>query len=117
VILTELVVDPSEFERGTGWALKPEGACKGEVCVPLPDSARAADGRIDVQVVADRLGMPIVTDAKRGLYALGPETALTGRALTTAVASELELPDADGRPFRLSSLRGKKVVLLAWSSW
>ena len=41
----------------------------------------------------------------------GPTTAVTGRALTTAVAPELELPDADGKPFRLSSLRGKKVVL------
>jgi hypothetical protein len=117
VILTELAIDPTAFEAGTGWALKPEGACKGEVCVPLPAGAQTADGRVDIGVVADRLGMPIVTDDERGLSALGPETALTGRALTTAVAPELELPDAEGRPFRLSSLRGQKVVLLAWSSW
>jgi hypothetical protein len=117
VILTDLPVDGAAFEAGTGWAIKPEGACKGEVCVPLPAEARAADGRVDVRVVADRLGMPIVTDAERGVSALGPETALTGRALTTAVAPELELPDANGRVFRLSSLRGTKVVLLAWSSW
>ena len=56
-------------------------------------------------------------DERRGLWALGPETAVTGRALTTAVAPELELPDAAGNSFRLSSLRGKKVVLAAWSSW
>jgi peroxiredoxin len=37
--------------------------------------------------------------------------------LTTAVAPELELPDADGNPFRLSSLRGQKVLLVAWASW
>lgn len=117
MILTETVVDAAAFEAGTGWALKPEGACKGDVCVPLPDAARTADGRVDVRVVADRLGMPIVVDAERRLSALGPETALTGRALTTAVAPELELPDAEGRRFRLSSLRGKKVVLVAWSSW
>ena len=59
----------------------------------------------------------IVTDRERGLSALGPETAVTGRALTTAVAPELELPDAAGNNFRLSSLRGQKVVLIAWSSW
>jgi hypothetical protein len=117
VILTELAVDETAFEAGTGWAINPEGACKGEVCVPLPADARTGDGRVDVGVVAGRLGMPIVTDAGRGLSALGPETAITGRALTTAVAPELELPDAQGRPFRLSSLRGQKVVLLAWSSW
>ena len=117
MILTELTVDPEAFETGTGWAIKPEGACKAEVCVPLPDSARTADGRIDVTVVAERLGMPLISDPDRGISALGPETALTGRALTTAVASELELPDADGNAFRLSSLRGQKVVLTAWSSW
>jgi hypothetical protein len=117
VILTELTVDADAFEAGTGWAIKPEGACKGEVCVPLPADARTGDGRLDVRVVAARLGMPIVEDSERGAFALGPETALTGRALTTAVAPELELPDADGNPFRLSSLRGQKVVLTAWSSW
>jgi hypothetical protein len=117
VILTELTVDPEAFEAGTSWAIKPEGACKAEVCVPLPPAARAGDGRIDVRVVAERLGMPLVDDRDRGLWALGPDTAVTGRVLTTVVAPELELPDAAGNSFRLSSLRGQKVILLAWSSW
>ena len=39
------------------------------------------------------------------------------RFLTTAVAPDLELPDFDGNPFRLSSLRGQKVLLVAWASW
>jgi hypothetical protein len=117
MILSELAVDPDAFESGTGWAIKPEGACQAEVCVPLPPAARTADGRVDIGVVAERLGMPLVTDRERGLSALGPATAVTGRVLTTAVAPELELPDAAGNPFKLSSLRGQKVILLAWSSW
>jgi hypothetical protein len=117
VILTELAVDRDAFEAGTGWAIKPEGACKAEVCVPLTSAARTGDGRVDVAVVAERLGMPIVVDDEHGLFALGPDTAVTGRALTTAVAPELELPDADGNPFKLSSLYGQKVLLVAWASW
>jgi hypothetical protein len=117
MILTELTVDPHAFEAGTGWAIKPEGACKAELCVPLPAAARTGDGRVDATVVAERLGMPLIADRDRGVWALGPETAVTGRALATAAAPELELPDADGNPFRLSSLRGQKVMLLAWSSW
>jgi hypothetical protein len=117
MILTELQVDPIAFEAGTGWAIKPEGACRGDVCVPLPSEARAADGRLDARVVAERLGMPIVEDTQPGLYAIGPETAVTGRVLASAVAPDLELPDFDGNPFRLSSLLGRKVLLVAWASW
>ena len=117
MILTELVVDTGSFETHTGWAITPQGACKGEVCVPLPPAARRDDGRLDATVVAERLGMPLVADSDRGLWALGPETAVTGRALSTAVAPELELPNANGNPFRLSSLRGQKVLLIAWASW
>jgi hypothetical protein len=117
VILHDLKVDEHEFEARTGWAIKPEGACKAEVCVPLPPAARLDDGRLDASVLSERLGMPLVADGTHGLWALGPETAVTGRALTSAVAPELVLPDHDGNPFRLSSLHGQKVLLVAWASW
>jgi hypothetical protein len=117
VILDELAIDAGVFEARTGWAIKPQGACKGEVCVPLPESARLTDGRLDPTVLAEQLGMPLVGDDGRGVWALGPETAVTGRSLTTAVAPELVLPDSRGNPFRLSSLRGQKVLLVAWASW
>jgi hypothetical protein len=117
VILTELEIDPEAFETRTGWAIKPEGACKAEHCVSLPPEARTHDGRVATDVVAERLGMPLVHDDAHGLWSLGPDTAVTGRALTTARAPELELPDFDGKPFRLSSLRGQKVMLVAWASW
>lgn len=116
MILTDLHVDPARFTDGTGWAIKPEGACRAELCVPLPDASRTADDRLDVQVVADRLGMPLVHDEAHGFWALGPETR-TGRALTSAQAPPLELSDFDGNPFQLSSLLGQKVLLVAWASW
>jgi hypothetical protein len=117
MILEEMLVDADAFSARTGWEIKPEGACKAEVCVPLPAGVRAADGRLDVQVLAARLGMPVVVDEPSGVIALGPETAITGRALTSARAPELVLPDADGNPFKLSSLLGQKVLLVAWASW
>jgi hypothetical protein len=116
MILTDLHVDPARFAAGTGWVVKPEGACRAEICVPLPSDARASDGRADVEVVAERLGMPIVRDEAHGFWALGPETR-SGRALPSAHAPDLELPDFDGNPFRLSSLLGQKVLLVAWASW
>ncbi len=116
MILTELEAEPAAFEAGTGWALRPEGACNDAVCVPLPAEARTDAGRVDVGVVAERLGMPIARDDAHGLLAVGPATT-GGRALTSARAPALELPDLDGRLFDLATLRGQKVILLAWASW
>jgi len=114
MIFDSLHVDPATFERHTGWALKPEGACKGDRCVPLP-AAAIPDGQVDVRALAARLGMPLVRDEGAGLWALGPEAG--GRALAEAQAPDFALPDLAGREFRLSALRGRKVLLVAWASW
>ena len=117
MLLDTLTPPASEFALDTGWELKPEGACRGDVCVPLPDGAVKA-GLVDVTAVADRLGMPLVHDEAEGLWAVGPAAGVTGRALATAVAPELQLPDLrTGEAFSLSSLRGQKVLLLTWASW
>ena len=112
MILETLQIDPHELVRRTGWELKPEGACKGERCVPLPTSG---DEWIDARVLAERLGMPLIHDEPSGLWCLGPEAG--GRALTSVEAPDLTLPDIDGRPFHLRSLLGRKVLLVAWASW
>jgi peroxiredoxin len=115
VILERLDVGVEELYRRTGWKLKPEGACKGDVCVPAP-GAGLEGGRVDVHTLAELLRMPLVRDDEHDLWAVGPE-ALGGRTLTTAQAPDLVLPDLEGRPFALSSLRGQKVVVVAWASW
>ncbi len=115
MILNRLDVDRSVFEQATGWALKPQGACRGDVCVPLPGDATDGD-TVHVGVVAERLGMPLVSDEARGMWALGP-AGVTGRALATAEAPDLRLPDLDGKEVALSAYRGQKVVLTAWASW
>lgn len=113
MLLSDLTMSAAEFEATTGWAAKPEGMCKGAVCVPAPGAV--TDGTIDIEAVSARLGMALVRDDDRNVWALGPESG--GRALTTAVAPELELPDADGNPFKLSAMHGRKVLLVAWASW
>ncbi len=116
MILSSLNIDPEQFQARTGWAIKPHGACKGEACVPLPEHVWR-DGQLDAQVLSERLGMPLVNDPVNGVWALGPEFSITGRALTTAIAPDLTLPDVDGNDFKLSSLRGQKVLLVTWASW
>jgi hypothetical protein len=111
MILDHIDIDAREFRAGTGWEIKPEGACMGEVCVPL----QHADG-FDLESTAAHLRMALVHDADVGLWALGP-ASLGSRALASAEAPDLALPDLDGNEFRLSSLRGQKVVLVAWAPY
>jgi hypothetical protein len=114
--LERLDVTADEFERITGWEIKPDGACQNDVCVPLPSLERDTEGRFDVTVVAERLGMPLAHDAAHGLWALGPRSG-DRRVLDRARVPDLVLRDFDGDAFDLAGLRGRKVVLIAWASW
>ena len=111
-----------DLTSASGWKLKPEGACMGDVCIPLPP-ARAdefvRDGRreFNLAALARHLGQPVVHDDKNGVWYFG-EAASTRRAtLASLEAPDFELPDLDGKLHRLSDYRGRKVLLAAWASW
>jgi hypothetical protein len=110
MLVDRLDVSPEQFRAATGWEIKPEGACKGDVCVPLNE------GGFSVASAAERLGMAVVQDSTAGLWAIGPET-LGGRALSSVDTSDFALPDLDGNRFSLVSLHGQKVVLVAWAPY
>lgn len=115
MIVRSARISAAELERVSGWKLRPEGLCRDDRCVPFP---HAAGDDMVLADVASVLGMPLVAAEAAGLWALGPEVG--GKALDnadTAVLPELELPDVNGEPFRLSSLRGQKVLIVAWASW
>lgn len=113
MLLKSLEVSKAEFEAGTGWQLKPEGACKGDICIPIPE---APADKVDVSATAKAMNLPLVAEPEANLWALGPES-IGGRALLSAEAPELELPDLDGNLFKLSSLKGKKVLVYAWAPY
>ena len=112
------------LEAATGWALKPEGLCRGEVCVPLPPDARAAlvrdgegGGEIDAAGLWRRLQKPILTSDPGDVWVLGEAADARAAALEGLEAPDFALPDVDGRTHRLSDYRGQKVLLTTWSSW
>ncbi len=108
MILERIDEVPGELEPRTGWRIKPQGACRGDVCVPLRTP-------FDVRELAERLGMALVHDEKHRLWALGPES--DGSTLPSAHLPDVVLVDRWGRDFALRSLRGTKVFMIAWASW
>ena len=113
MLLRSTHIPREDFEAGTGWQLKPQGACQGEICIPL---SQPTGETVDVARVAQDIGMPLVASPEHGLWALGP-VVVGSRALASAQAPDFSLPDLDGREFQLSSLRGQKVVLFAWAPY
>jgi hypothetical protein len=104
----------------TGWELKPEGACMGERCVPLPPGRSAEfgrDGWFNMAALADHLGQPVVADAETDTWCIGEAPADRALALGTAMAPDFTLPDFRGTEYTLGQFRGRKVFLVSWASW
>src|SRR5262245_20726114 len=125
-----LWISLDDLERSTGWTAKPEGLCRGEVCVPLPAGADWLDRparRFDFAAFAGHFGHAVARDEARGIWSFGPAAdrgsgvpssgASTPGALGPVIAPDLQLPDLDGNLHSLSDYRGKKVLLYCWSSW
>mgnify|MGYP003345827249 FL=1 len=111
-----LWMSPADAETATGWTLKPEGMCRGDACVPLPASAVGAN-EVDVAAFWTRLGGPVIASEQKDVWALGAPADERNAALEGLEAPDFTLPDIDGKPRRLSELRGKKVFLATWASW
>ena len=77
MLLRSLHISRREFEAGTGWTLKPEGACQGYFCIPL---SKPVGDVVDVARIADDMGMPLIASEEHRLWALGP-AAIGSRAL------------------------------------
>lgn len=107
-------VDGSTLAAVVGWELKPEGLCRGDVCLLVPDDVRSGGG-VDAVALWTRLGWPVVRSGD-DLY-LGEGAEVRAQALVGGVAPDFTLHDLQGASHSLSDHRGKKVLLVSWAPW
>ena len=120
----DLWVSPEDLTRISGFVLKPEGACLKELCIPIAQKEdsdlfvrRGGKGWINVTELARKIQQPVVFDADASVWSFG-EIPLTRRPfLESAIAPDFALTDRKGKTIRLSDFRGKKVMIMTWSSW
>jgi len=116
----ELWIGRDTLEELTGWQLKPEGLCKGDVCTPVaPEvAARCVDAeKVDVAGLWKSLGRPLLRDRAGSTWMLGEAASDRSRTLESLEAPDFTLPDIEGKLHSLSDYRGKKVFLSTWASW
>ena len=115
-----LWLDRDGLEAATGWSLKPEGLCRGEVCIPLRPDARTEHVRgreVDLRGLWRSLGRPVAASEAGDVVVLGEAAEERAAALQGLEAPDFALPDIHGRTQRLSDQRGRKVLLTTWASW
>ena len=111
-----------ELHRSTGWELREEGACIGEMCVPIPAGREAEflkqDGQMfNLSALHRLLGQPVVHDEAHSVWLFGEDAAPGASDFLALEAPDFSLPDLNGQVHSLSDYRGKKVFLVSWASW
>ena len=113
-----LLIDPAALPDALGWEWKPEGLCRGNVCVPVRDRAALQVGeQLDVGAVASALDRLAVVDAAAGIAAVALPKEGRREALHDHHAPSFTFPDLDGVDHDLEEWRGKKKLLVAFASW
>jgi hypothetical protein len=113
-----VLLAPEALEAATGWDLRPEGLCRGPVCVPRRDGdGLLVDDRIDLAAFAGLVQRPMAYDAAAGIAVLADAPQAQALMYDARVAPPWTLPDLDGNPVSSSGYAGRKKLLVAWASW
>ena len=117
---TDLWLTPKQFEAVTGFELKPEGFCRGPVCIPIPPGRETHyrhNRKINLAAFAQLTHRPWVGTDSGDCWVLEEPAEARNEALQSLEAPDFELPDLSGQLHRLSDYRGKRVLLSSWASW
>jgi hypothetical protein len=113
-----ILVTPDALASATGWELKPEGFCRGDVCVPRHGLGDVlVDDMVDVVAFGVALRRPVAFEPAAGIAVLAESPDDIATTIAEGVAPAFTLPDLDGNPVSLADFAGRKRLMLAWSSW
>ena len=115
-----LLIRPEDLSRVNGFEVKPQGVCYGDICIPMNDDLLVEqDGRqwFDLAAFADLLGQPYVADRESGVWSFAEIPSRREGMMVDAMAPDFEVTDRQGKVIRMADFRGKKALVVTWSSW
>jgi hypothetical protein len=111
-----LWVRKRDLPRVNGFALTPEGACRADLCIPIPKQM-VRGGYINLTAFATQAGQVVVAEPGARVWSVGAMPAPGGGLANSRVAPDFTVPDRLGHPVHLAGFRGKKVLVVTWASW
>jgi hypothetical protein len=110
----DLWVRAADLPRINDFELKPQGACRADLCIPIAKEMRSA-GWFNLTAFARRIKQAYVADS--GAWSFGEIPVVRGDYYRSRIAPDFAVPDRTDRVVHLSDLRGKKVLVVTWASW
>lgn len=115
-----LLIRAEDLPRINGFELKPQGACYEDICVPINEEMLIEqDGEVwfDLTAFADLIGQPYVADRDARVWSFAEIPAKRESMMVDAMAPDFEVKDRQGKVIRMADFRGKKALIVTWSSW
>ena len=116
---SSLLIKPEDLKHINGFELKPEGACYADMCIPLTSKLQVTqEGTqwFDLTAFADLLEQPYVFDAESNVWSFAEIPAKRDNMMVNGLAPDFEIPDRQGNVIRMTDLKGKKALIVTWSS-
>jgi hypothetical protein len=110
----DLWVRAADLSRINQFDLKPQGACRADLCIPIPKELKFSEW-FNLTGFARRIHQAYVADS--GVWSFGEIPVVRGDFYRSRIAPDFAVPDRKGRIVHLSDFRGKKVLVVTWASW
>ena len=110
----DLWVRAADLPRINEFELKPQGACRADMCIPVAKTLKNGPW-FNLTGFSRKLGQAYVNDS--GVWSFGDIPVMRGSFYSSRIAPDFAVPDRTGKMVHLSDFRGKKVLVFTWASW
>jgi len=110
----DLWVRAADLPRINEFELKPQGACRADMCIPVAKTLKNGPW-FNLTGFSRKLGQAYVADS--GVWSFGDIPVMRGSFYSSRIAPDFAVPDRTGKLVHLSDFRGKKVLVFTWASW
>jgi len=110
----DLWVRQADLPKINDFEVKPEGACRADLCIPLSKDLLRGDW-FNLTGFARKTGQAFLNESS--VWSFGEIPVLRGAFYNSRIAPDFAVPDRSGKIVHLNDFRGKKVLVITWASW